>query len=223
MPDWERLVAARLARTPVAPEVRREVIAEIAAHLEEHYLELVRTGSADAETQTLAQIADWRALRRNIRRSKEDRMGFARKVLMPGVAAMIAAFAALRLFVYLLVAPTACGPAASTGLVEMTCISVSADGPAYLPWLGILMVTGAFTAWLARWMGGRPIERLVAAAAPALYLAVETLVMSLVDAFYWRIPIYWVFVPAIVCAIGALPFLTDRRNPIDSESVPAHS
>jgi hypothetical protein len=85
------------------------------------------------------------------------------------------------------------------------------------------MVTGAFTAWLARWMGGRPIERLVAAAAPALYLAVETLVMSLVDAFYWRIPIYWVFVPAIVCAIGALPFLTDRRNPIDSESVPAHS
>jgi len=33
---------------------------------------------------------------------------------------------------------------------------------------------------------------------PAIYLGAETLVMSLVDTFYWRIPIDWVIIPAIV-------------------------
>lgn len=216
MPDWERLVAKRLERSPLTPEVKREVVVEIAAHLGECSEELVRAGTLNPEEQVLAQVPDWDALGRNIRRSKEDRMSFARKVVMPGLAAVIAALAALKLYVFLLIAPTACGP-------DTTCIAVSADGPAYLPWLATLPLAGALAAALARRMGSRPVQRLIAAQAPAIYLGAETLVMSLVDNFYWRIPIYWVIVPAIACAIGAIPFLGDRGAGESRSVAPSYS
>jgi hypothetical protein len=216
MPDWERLVADRLASSSLPPDVHREIVVEIAAHLEECSQELIQAGSPNPEEQTLAQVPDWDALGRSIRRSKEDRMSFARRVVMPGLAAVIAALAALKLFVFLLIAPTACG-------ADATCIAVSADGPAYLPWLATLPLAGALAAALARRMGTQPVQRFVAALAPAIYLGVETLVMSVVDNFYWRIPIYWVIVPAIACAIGAIPFLADRGAPRESRSAPTYS
>jgi hypothetical protein len=167
MPDWENLIAERLAGSGLAPEVQREVVAEIAAHLEEGYLELRRAGHADAEQQMLAQVSDWRALCRNIRRSKENPMGFTRNVVVPGLAAVILSQAALRLYVYLLITPEPCGP-------DMTCIAITAEGPAYLPWLATLPLAGATAAWLARLAGARSMQRLLAAVSLALYLGVET-------------------------------------------------
>jgi hypothetical protein len=212
MPDWEDLVGERLAHLKLTPEVQREVVVEIAAHLEECHIELRDAGSSDPVGQTLAQVSDWSTLCRNIRRAKEDPMSFARRVVMPGLAAVIVALASLKLFVSLLVVPQPCGP-------DATCISVSADGPAYLPWLATLPLAGALAAALARWMGGRPAQRLVAAVFPALYLFAEMFVMGLIDGFFWRIPIYWVIIPAIACAIGALPFLGGRRDPIETRPV----
>jgi hypothetical protein len=212
MPDWQRLVADRLAHTDLLPEVQREVVAEIAAHLEERYAELLRAGSSDPEQQTLQQVSDWRALCRNIRRSKEEPMSVVRKIVMPGVAAVIAAVAALKVFVYLLIVPQPCGP-------DLTCISVSADGPAYLPWLATLPLAGALAAGLARRMGARPRQRLIAAVFPALYLFAEMVVVGLFSAFFWRIPVYWVLIPAVVCAIGAIPFLGDPREPLETRPV----
>ena len=200
MPDWNAIVAERLAHSALTPEVRREVIAEIAEHLNECYAELVRAGSADPVGETLAQVADWPALSRRIRRSKEERMGFARKVVMPGIAAVIVAMAALKLFVYLLIVPQACGD-------NLTCLTVSADGPAYLPWLATLPLAGALAAALARRMDSHPRQRLLAAVFPAIYLGIEFFAFGLAGGFFWRIPIYWVLIPAIVCAIGAAPFL----------------
>ena len=49
MPDWEHLVAERLAHIELTPEVQREVVAEIAAHLEECYVKLLDAGSSDPE------------------------------------------------------------------------------------------------------------------------------------------------------------------------------
>lgn len=212
MPDWKQLVAERLAHIKLTPDVRRDVVAEIAAHLEECHRELVAGGSFDPERQTLAQVPDWNALCRRIRRAKEDRMNVVRRVLMPGLAAVVVVLAALRLFVYLLIAPEPCGP-------DATCISITADGPAFLPWLATLPLAGALGAVLARSMGARPVQRLIAAVSPALFLGAETMVMGLLDGFFWRIPIYWVVIPAIACAIGALPFLGGRRDPIDARSV----
>ena len=219
MPDWKRHVAERLASSKLDPYLQREVIAEIAAHLDECYTRLVEAGCADAEEQTLAQVSDWPALCRNIRRSKEDRMGFVRRVVVPGAAAAIAAVAALRLFVYLLIVPQPCAPPAMPGselVADATCILISADGPAYLPWLATLPVAGAVAAWLARRFGASPAQRLVAAVAPAIYFGVDMFVMGLSGGFFWRIPVYWVLVPAVLGALGAFAFLGDRRGPVAS-------
>jgi len=141
-------------------------------------------------------------------------MSFARRVVMPGLAAVIVALAALRLCVYLLIAPEPCGP-------DVACITIAADGPAYLPWLATLPLAGALAAGLARRMGARPVQRLMAAVSPALYLGAETVVMELLYGFFWRIPIYWVIIPAMACAIGASPFLGGRRDPLETRPVAA--
>ena len=203
MRNWERFVADRLARARLSPDVQQEVVAEIAAHLEECQADLVLTGVADAEARTLLQVSDWNALGRDIRRAKEDTMSIVRKVLIPGAAATITALATLKLFIYLLIRPGVCpgGP----------CPVVSADGPAYLPWLATLPLAGALAAALARRQDARPIQRLIASIFPAFYLAGEFFVLGLLSGgFFWRIPVYWVLLPALACALGAWPFLGRR-------------
>jgi hypothetical protein len=220
MADWERIVAERLAGIKLTDEQRREVVAEIAGHLEEAHEELLRAGSPDPAGQTLGQVSDWRALRRNIPRAMEDRMSFARKVVLPGVIAVMLAIAALKLAVYFLITPQLCEApiVGASGLITDSglCIQVSADGPAYLPWLATLPLAGALAAGLARRFGARPAQRLAAAISPAFYLLVDTLVAGLHSEFYWRIPIYWVVIPAVACALGAWPFLRGRS---DSDSI----
>ncbi|HEY7497737.1 MAG TPA: hypothetical protein VH740_04465 [Vicinamibacterales bacterium] len=216
MPDWQRLTADGLAQTRLAPEVRRDVVEEIAAHLEECYGESLDAGSADAEQQARAQVSDWRALGRSIRRSKEDPMNVVRRVILPGIAAVIVALGALRLCVYVLITPHACG-------VDDTCILITADGPAYLPWLASLPFAGALAAALSRRVGGQLRQRVLAAVCPAAYFAGEIVYYSLLDAFYWRIPIYWILIPAIACAIGAIPFLGGRRDTVEAQPLTATS
>ena len=220
MPDWERLVAERLARSGLPADVRRDVAAEITTHLEQHYADLMRAGRSDAEERTLALVSDWAAFCRHIQRSKEAPMGFVRRVGIPGAAAVIAALAALKLSVYLLVVPRACGPQAVRGVTSVisgelvgdaTCLTVSAGGPAHLLWLAMLIPAGALAAGLARRMGARPIHRLLAAVSPAIYLAAETVVYSVRDGWYAPIPIYYigtfVIAPTIACALGAIAFV----------------
>lgn len=85
MPDWEEIVGQRLGRMKLAPEERREVIAEVAAHLEECYGELCAAGSPDPEGYTLAQVADWKALGRQIQRSKEGAMNQTIRIVLAGL------------------------------------------------------------------------------------------------------------------------------------------
>jgi len=101
MPDWEELVGRRLGRMKLEPEERREVVAEVAAHLEECYQELCAAGSPDPEGYTLAQVPDWKALRRKIQRSKEGPMNQAVRIvlcgLLAGAVAVILGLSVLRL------------------------------------------------------------------------------------------------------------------------------
>jgi hypothetical protein len=205
MRNWMHYVAERLARSRLPPELQRDVVAEIAAHLEDCEEDLRKEGLSDPEARTLAQVSNWIAFCRDIRRAKEDSMAVVRRILMPGAAAVVVALAALKLWVYLLISPQPCGP-------DATCITVSADGPAYLPWLATLPLAGALAAVLARRGGAQPRQRLLAAMFPAFYLAAEMFVMGLLDGFFWRIPIYWVLIPAIAAAVGAWPFLDGRHG-----------
>jgi len=85
MPDWEELVGRRLGRMKLEPEERREVVAEVAAHLEECYQELCAAGSPDPEGYTLAQVPDWKALGRKIQRSKEGLMNQTIRIVLCGL------------------------------------------------------------------------------------------------------------------------------------------
>jgi len=214
MPDFERLVADRLAHLALTPAQQREVIAEVSAHLEEFYRARVAAGSADPEGETLAQVADWNRLRRRIQRAKEDRMRKARVVVLPGLAALSLAWITFRLGASYLVQPFACQPDETTtlGLVNGMCTIVSAGSPMYYAWLATLPYAGALAGVLARRAGARPAERLLAALFPAIALGGEAIFFGLILGFFWRIPIYWVLVPAIFCALGALPFLRGRQN-----------
>ena len=205
MRSWERFVADRLARARLPREIQDDVITEIAAHLEECEDELRAAGDADPRGGALGQVQDWRAFGRRIRRSKESDMKSLRRIMLPGVAAAIASIASLKLFVYLLITPTECAP-------DTTCILVSADGPAYLPWLATLPLAGALGAALARFQDATPRQRLVASIFPALYLAADILGLAVFAAFYWRVPVYWVLIPAIACALGAWPLLGGRAR-----------
>jgi len=217
MGNWTRLVEERLERKSLTPEERADVIAEIAAHLEDCHAQALVEGHADPEGATTTQVADWDALGRAIRRAKEVRMRFVRQVMVPGIGAALLAQAVLQASVFMLVTPEPCGP-------DATCVAVSANTPAYWLWLTTLPVIGACAAWLAGRLGANARHRLLAAVAPACYLGLETTVMSTIDAFYWRIAIYWVLIPALACAVGAWPRLSGRqRVPQASPATPAHA
>ena len=85
MPDWEQIVGQRLGRMKLAPEERHEVVAELAAHLEECYGELCDAGSPDPEGYTLAQVPDWKALGRKIQKAKEGPMNQIVRIFLCGI------------------------------------------------------------------------------------------------------------------------------------------
>src|SRR6266404_4163097 len=76
--DWDELVRAKLAGLAIEPREKREVIEELAAHLDETYEELRGRGfiEEDATELSLCQVKDWPDLRRRIQsaRTKENVM-----------------------------------------------------------------------------------------------------------------------------------------------------
>ena len=73
MPDWRKLVAARLADLRLEETDKQEVIAELSDHLEENYDGLRREGLTEGEAirAALSQVQDWNSLQRRIRAAKE--------------------------------------------------------------------------------------------------------------------------------------------------------
>ena len=78
MPDWNALVGEQLSGLFLEQDERGEVIAELAAHLEETCEELRQHGLTEeaAVARTLSQVKDWQDLRRKIQtaRRKENIM-----------------------------------------------------------------------------------------------------------------------------------------------------
>jgi len=68
MRDWQTLVEQRLAGLALEPEEKTEVIAELAAHLEDVWEEMLRQGMTEEEAvrRALANAGDWKDLRRKI-------------------------------------------------------------------------------------------------------------------------------------------------------------
>ncbi|MGB2592777.1 MAG: hypothetical protein WBG02_12780 [Candidatus Acidiferrum sp.] len=211
MHDWEALVRERLAGLFLEQDERGEVIAELAAHLEENFEELRRQGLKEeaAVACTLLQVKDWQDLRRKIQiaRRKENIMSNrVRQFWLPG-------FATLFLSTIFLVLTEIYGPkpwVISWGHPPVELISI--------PWLLSLPFVGAVGAYLSYRAGGsgRAIFlSTIFSALPFLASIVVVLPVSLIFDHYIAHSIApmalvlallgWVLIPIAALLAGGLP------------------
>ena len=147
MPDWRKLVSDRLAALSLDPQECVEVIEELAAHLDETFLDLRRRGFSeeDAARSCLSEVNDWPDLRRKIQsaRRKEDIMSNRiTQFWLPGLAT----FALSEVFLGLM---QQSGTRPWILVRGQTPIAMS-----YIPWLLSLPLIGGSAAYLSHRAGG---------------------------------------------------------------------
>ena len=170
MPDWHKLVAERLTGVALGAQEKADVIAEFAAHLDDVREALCRQGITEDEAarRALAQVDDWRVLRREIALSK-GRRPFMQKRLwqlwVPGFLTLILSMLAL---------------AAVRALGFQPRVVSGGSNPAllYTAWLLSLPLFGALAAYVSSRAGGARQSAVFAAAFPMLALTLAFLLMS---------------------------------------------
>jgi len=219
MRDWEALVDGRLAGLVLESAEKAEVIAELAAHLEEICEEWRGQGitEEDAVRRTLSQVEDWQVLRRRIQsaRMKENIMtNRVTQLWLPGFLTFALSMTLLELVQKFFPQP----------------FMLHLDHPPvllfYVPWLLTLPLAGAIGAYLSKRAGASLPMTLVSSLFPVLPLAAifliaipvglvisHTLSHGIVAAAFLTLGIEWVAVPgAILLAGGSLVRLLSSRR-----------
>ena len=213
MRDWGALVEQRLAGLVLEPEEKAEVIAEVAAHLEEICEEMLRQGMTEEEAvrRALSQAGDWQDLRRKILTAKRGEQVMEKRVRqlwVPGFLTLILSMlflTALQKF----------------GLRPRIVWSGSNSVLLYMPWLLSLPFFGALGASVSSRAGGSRRTALFVSVFPALALAFAFLFMfpfsatielitgrpvdfSRVAIVLLRDGIGWILVPGVALLAGGL-------------------
>jgi hypothetical protein len=203
MPDWIALVRERLLPLALPPKEIQEVVAELAAHLEDFYEEQIGKGLNESEAlqRTLNEIVRWRRLARNIQHAKhnEETMNPRTKQLwLPGLVSLTTA-----IFSPMAVAFMRLG-----------------DLPQNL-WLTLLPICGAAAAYLSRRAGGQRFDRIVSALFPVGALLACFCFILLVSSFA-TVPFFtlsdfvhyskWAIPQGAALLLGALPFLRTQSG-----------
>jgi hypothetical protein len=219
MRDSEALVDGRLAGLVLESAEKAEVIAELAAHLEEICEEWRGQGitEEDAVRRTLSQVEDWQVLRRRIQsaRMKENIMtNRVTQLWLPGFLTFALSMTLLELVQKFFPQP----------------FMLHLDHPPvllfYVPWLLTLPLAGAIGAYLSKRAGASLPMTLVSSLFPVLPLAAifliaipvglvisHTLSHGIVAAAFLTLGIEWVAVPgAILLAGGSLVRLLFSRR-----------
>ena len=188
MPDWEKLVTERLAQLALEESERREVIAEIAGHLEETYEALREKGvsAEEAMRRALLQVSDWSELQQEIyvARTKEDVMNArVRRFWVPSFVTLAASVLTLVgcSFLGLEAGPLGSRPGHEIWWGHL--IGGIREGRPvvneYTAWLMLLPFIGALGASLSRRAGGTLREVVVSGIFPALaWLTIVTIILS---------------------------------------------
>lgn len=220
MPDWQKIVRCRLAGIALEQDEREEVIAELAAHLEEVYDALGKEGLSveDAVRHALWQVDDWRKLQRKIQaaRTKENRMNPRVKCLwLPGLLTFT-------LCMVLLDLAQKFGPAPLVLNLEHPPVLMF-----YTRWLLMLPFAGAIGACLSRRAGGStrmvlltsifpvlPFATVFLIAIPAGLLLSRSLAHHIVAASFLNLMTGWVLAPGIALLVGGVlvQFVLSRRS-----------
>src|SRR6516225_5730310 len=95
MPDWSRLISERMGALGLSGEVRDEVVAELATHLEELYQACQARGANELQAIEIAlsQVADWQELEREISDVKNEEPGMndrSKQFWLPGLVTLTA-------------------------------------------------------------------------------------------------------------------------------------
>ncbi len=213
MRDWQALVEQRLAGLALEPKERAEVIAEVAAHLEDLCEELLRQGvtEEDAVRRALSKVGDWRDLKRNILAAKRREQVMekrAQQLWIPGFLTLILSMLCLAVLRKLGFQPRNLGSGPNGILL-------------YTPWLFSLPFFGALGACLSSRAGGSRGTVLLASVFPALAFTFAFLVMSPIGWSFERITgtrvyfdvvaaallkdgIGWILVPGAALLVGGL-------------------
>jgi len=216
--DWSALVHRHLASARVDEQRRREIAAELAAHLEDAYDSALRSGCTEAEAVACAmeRVPDWRALAVAVKRSIDEDTTMTRHaitVLLPGTTILLAAATGMSLVVY--------ATPADRWVDPRWHVHALAAGLAFLFYL----VLGAIGAAWSRHAGGSHGERLAAGAFPLvlhvamagpavgadmLYAFSQGAVGRHLDINFINMILVMLVAPGAALLLGGLPFA--RRN-----------
>jgi hypothetical protein len=223
MRDWQTLVEQRIGSLTLEPEERTEVIAEVAAHLEDICEEMLRQGMTEEEAvrRSLANAGDWRDLRRKIlavRRKEFIMQKRLRQLWIPGFLSLILCLlfqAALQ----------------KLGWQPRIVWSGPSSPILYVPWLAALPFIGALGAYVSSRAGGSRGTVLFVSVFPALALTFAFLFMfpfsmaieliagrpvdfSRVATVLLKDGIGWILVPGVALLAGGLlaQFLVNTRS-----------
>lgn len=212
MPDWKELVRERMSDLNLPADTKEEVIAELAAHLEET-CEEARSHNLDepaAINLALQEVADWHALAADIHRaeSQENQMNHRTKSLwLPALLTLLSASVSLMATQSLGLQPR---------LVWIHGMGITL----YWPWLAGLPLCGAVGAHLSQRAHGPLRARLVAGLSPALIMLIVMLFILpwglALDGLHFLTLVSfglgianWVALPALALLVGAAPFLRE--------------
>ncbi len=208
MPDWRKLVRDRMLLREVPQELREQVIAEIAAHLEDASEDSSIIESGERTRPEFLNV-HWTNLSRAIERAKceEESMNYrSRSFWLP-------ALINIALAATLLILSDKIGPhpvVLRLGRIEL---------PFPVLWLLTLPICGAAGAFLARRAHGSSVVRLIAGLAPSLVWMAVFCIIGVAFALDWRVfrgfpmndfamsALSWVILPALCLLPGMLPFL----------------
>jgi hypothetical protein len=217
--DWPKMVRERMQTCGLPAAQREEVVAELAAHLEETYEDALREGrnKTEAVRQALQEVEDWSVLAANVCRAKseEDLMNLrTRSLWLPALASLFAS----SIFLFVL-----------TKISLQSGVLVRLNSGAarwlYAAWIISQVACGALGASLSRRVGGSRMARVVAATLPAIVILAACAIVIPVSAlmqhndFIFHNPgrLWWgtfigAIVPAVMLLLGAAPFLQDRSK-----------
>jgi hypothetical protein len=191
-----------------------EVIAELAAHLEEvcEHAQSRGLNPTEALELTLQEVANCHALAADIRRakSKEDTMNHrTRSLWLPALASLFASSLFLLVLTEISMRPP-----------MLVRLHSGAAQQLYAVWLIGQIAFGALGAFLSRRVGGNRIARIVAGTFPAIVMLASCVIVIPVSALMqhndfifhnpgrlWWGAFLWAVVPAVTLLLGAAPFL----------------
>jgi hypothetical protein len=152
MRDWGEIVQQRLVGLALEREEKRQVLEELAEHLEETYQALLKEGISEEEAAqgTLSQVPEWNDLRRRIdsARKKENNMtNRVKQFWFPALVTLL--FSMGLLMIIQIFGPNPWMVSRKSGWTLIAPVAVI-----YLPWLLSLPLIGAVGAYLSNRAGG---------------------------------------------------------------------